>query len=228
MVLPERVRYGNPAQGTCGMAFSKAHRDDSNVRRGVADAKQDAFASRLRPSNVALAIDHCSVRERKHIYTCSLLFVISSVLALAQSGLGDSSPVPLIALESSPVSGAPLLEAEHRSARVGDTQFPVDKLTPGCQGVPFSTRSCAFAQQGPAPSTVSDYDIQSLRKDLRSAQKQLIAANMPLTDAEAQKFWPMYEQYDAEKVKINDDKLLVIKDYAVNFENLTDNQAQTW
>ncbi len=89
-------------------------------------------------------------------------------------------------------------------------------------------RSCAFAQQGPATSTVSDHDIQSLKKDLRSAQKQLIAANMPLTDAEAQKFWPMYEQYNAEKVKINDDKLLVIKDYAANFENLTDNQAQTW
>ena len=51
---------------------------------------------------------------------------------------------------------------------------------------------------------------------------------MPLTDAEGQKFWPMYEQYNAEKVKINDDKLLVIKDYAANFENLTDNQAQTW
>ena len=31
---------------------------------------------------------------------------------------------------------------------------------------------------------------QLLRKDLRSAQKQIIAANMPLTDAEAQKFWP--------------------------------------
>src|SRR6266403_32647 len=91
--------------------------------------------------NVALAIDHCSVRERKHIYTCCLLFVISSVLALAQPGLGDSSPVPLIALESGTVSGAPLLEAEHRSARVGDTQFPVDKLTPGCQGVPFSTNN---------------------------------------------------------------------------------------
>jgi hypothetical protein len=57
--------------------------------------------------------------------------------------------------------------------------------------------------------------------------KQIIAANMPLTDAEAQKFWPLYEQYNAEKVKINDDKLLVIKDYAANFEKLTDNQAQT-
>src|SRR6266576_5968934 len=50
---------------------------------------------------------------------------------------------------------------------------------------------------------------------------------MPLTNAEAQKFWPMYEQYNAEKVKINDDKLLVVKDYAANFGNLTDNQAQT-
>jgi CHASE2 domain-containing sensor protein len=90
--------------------------------------------------------------------------------------------------------------------------------------------SCAFAQQGPATPatpTASEHDIQLLRKDLRSAQKQIIAANMPLTDAEAQKFWPLYEQYNAEKVKINDDKLLVIKEYAANFEKLSDNQAQT-
>ena len=123
------------------MTFSKAHHDDSYVRLGVANAKQDTFASRLRPSNVALAIDHRSVRERKHIYTCCLLFVMSSVLALAQSGLEDPSPVPLIALDSSPASGELFLEAEHRSARVGDTQFPVDKPTPGCQGVPFSTNN---------------------------------------------------------------------------------------
>jgi hypothetical protein len=37
----------------------------------------------------------------------------------------------------------------------------------------------------------------------------------------------VYEQYNAEKAKINDDKLAVIKDYATNFESLTDNQAQT-
>lgn len=66
--------------------------------------------------------------------------------------------------------------------------------------------SCAFARQAPAPSSVSDKDINLLRKDLRSAQKQIIAANVLLTDAEAQKFWPVYEQYNAEKVKIKDDK----------------------
>jgi hypothetical protein len=37
----------------------------------------------------------------------------------------------------------------------------------------------------------------------------------------------VYEQYNAEKVKINDDKLLLIKDYAANFQNLTDYQAET-
>ena len=50
---------------------------------------------------------------------------------------------------------------------------------------------------------------------------------MLLTDTEAQKFWPVQEQYNAEKVKINDDKLLVIKDYAANFQNLIDYQAET-
>jgi len=123
------------------MTFSKAHNDDSYVRRGVAGAKQDAFAPKLRPSNVALATDYRRIRGRKHIYTCCLLFVMSSVLALGQSGLEYPSPVPLIALDSGPVSGALLLEAEHRSAHVGDAQFPVDKLTPDCRGVPFSTNN---------------------------------------------------------------------------------------
>jgi hypothetical protein len=117
------------------MTFSKAH-NDSDVGRDVADAKQDAFFSIWRPPAVALTFDHRSLRERKHIHACCLLFVMSSVLALAQSRLDDPSPVPL--LGSSPASGELLLEAEHRSARVGDAQFPVDKLTPGCQGVPFS------------------------------------------------------------------------------------------
>ena len=37
----------------------------------------------------------------------------------------------------------------------------------------------------------------------------------------------MYEQYTAEKVKVNDDKLSIIKDYAANLAALTDNLAET-
>jgi hypothetical protein len=54
----------------------------------------------------------------------------------------------------------------------------------------------------------------------------LIAANLPLTDAEAVKFWPLYDQYAAENTKINDTRFAVIKEYAANYNTLTDAQAQ--
>ncbi len=73
--------------------------------------------------------------------------------------------------------------------------------------------------------TVSDQDIQLLRQDLRSQKKQLIAANLKLTDTEATKFWPIYDQYVAELTKINNDKYAVVKEYANGYGTLTDAQA---
>jgi|SRR5690349_758339 hypothetical protein len=71
-----------------------------------------------------------------------------------------------------------------------------------------------------------DQQIQMLRKDLRSQRKQIIAANMNLTGDEAEKFWPVYEQYVADLVKINDTKYQLIKEYAQS-ENLSDAQVDT-
>ena len=45
-----------------------------------------------------------------------------------------------------------------------------------------------YSQQATAPPTVTDQDIQLLRKDLQSDKKLIVAAKMVLTDAEAQKF----------------------------------------
>jgi hypothetical protein len=73
--------------------------------------------------------------------------------------------------------------------------------------------------------TVSEQDIQLLRQDIRSEKKQLIAANLTLTDAEATKFWPAYDQYSAEMTKIGDQRYALIKEYAQNFGALTDDQA---
>jgi hypothetical protein len=50
-----------------------------------------------------------------------------------------------------------------------------------------------------------------------------------LTDAEATKFWPVYDQYQAEYKKIGDAKVALIKDYAQNWGTVTDAQAlQYW
>jgi len=91
-------------------------------------------------------------------------------------------------------------------------------------GVMLANDRVLFAQDS-ANSTVTDQDVQLLRKDLRSQKKQLIAANLPLTDAEAVKFWPVYDQYQAEITKIGDTRFALIKEYAANYNTLTDTQA---
>lgn len=70
-----------------------------------------------------------------------------------------------------------------------------------------------------------DQDVDLLRKDVRSQKKQIIAANLQLTDAEAEKFWPIYDQYTADLVKINDAKYGAIKDYVQNYDTMTDDRA---
>jgi hypothetical protein len=73
-----------------------------------------------------------------------------------------------------------------------------------------------------------DADVELMRQDLRAKRKQVIAANMPLTTAEATAFWPVYDRYIAETVKINDTRYALIKDYAKNYDTMTDDQADTF
>ncbi|HEX3471036.1 MAG TPA: hypothetical protein VHT28_07605 [Silvibacterium sp.] len=100
-------------------------------------------------------------------------------------------------------------------------------------GAVLLTHQPAFAQDsstqaGATQNAQIDQDITLLRKDIRSQKKQLIAANVPLTDAEAQAFWPVYDQYTAELVAINNDKYALIKEYAQNYGTMTDAQADDW
>src|SRR5215813_10116475 len=62
-------------------------------------------------------------------------------------------------------------------------------------------------QAGPSTQEQAlDVQIKMLRQDLRSQRKQVIAANMSLTDTEAEKFWPTYQRYVDELVKNNNTK----------------------
>src|SRR5215470_20030808 len=52
-----------------------------------------------------------------------------------------------------------------------------------------------------------DQDIEMLKSNIRSQKKQIVAANMDLTDGEAEKFWPVYDRYAADLAKIYDTKI---------------------
>jgi hypothetical protein len=86
-------------------------------------------------------------------------------------------------------------------------------------------QSSAQTPSNNSAQSSTDQDIDLLRKDIRSQKKQIIAANLQLTDAEAVKFWPIYDQYTAELVKINDAKYAAVKEYATNYSTLSDDQA---
>jgi hypothetical protein len=88
----------------------------------------------------------------------------------------------------------------------------------------LAQQSTQQSQQSSAPA-VSDKDIQMLRADIRSQRKQIVAANMPLTDAEATKFWPVYDAYMLEVQKNADVRVGLIKEYAQTYDTMTDAQA---
>jgi hypothetical protein len=94
-------------------------------------------------------------------------------------------------------------------------------------------RAAAQAQAQPtaaqAPSANAqqelNQDVKLLREDIRAKKKQLIATNLTLTPDQATKFWPLYDQYTAELVQINNEKYAVLKEYATSWGSLTDEQA---
>jgi hypothetical protein len=90
-----------------------------------------------------------------------------------------------------------------------------------------AANSTLLAQRETASGVEVEKDLALIRRDIRAEKKKLIAANISLTETEATKFWPVYDQYVAEMTKHNDEFYGLIKDYAANQKTLTDAQAST-
>ena len=71
-----------------------------------------------------------------------------------------------------------------------------------------------------------DAKIQAARAEVQAERTKLVAANLPLTEEESAKFWPLYNEYRAEATKLGDRSVALIKDYAANYETMTDAKAQ--
>lgn len=103
-------------------------------------------------------------------------------------------------------------------------------------GIHVCGNSRSLAQDKSAPSAgvaprsgenFADQQMALMHKQIDSMKKQLIAANLTLTDTEAIKFWPVYDQYSAELKKITNTKDALIKEYANEYGSLTDEQADS-
>ena len=74
----------------------------------------------------------------------------------------------------------------------------------------------------------SDQDVQLFAQNLESQKKQMVAANMDLTDSEAEKFWPVYNRYAADLAKIYDTKLTLVEGYLENYQSMNGEEAEAY
>ena len=88
-------------------------------------------------------------------------------------------------------------------------------------GLTLSTGSAA-PPSSEAQKKNSDYYIELVRRDVRQDAREIIGGKLAFTQAEADKFWPVYERYEAELKRLGDEKVALINDYADNYKSMTD------
>jgi Spy/CpxP family protein refolding chaperone len=70
-----------------------------------------------------------------------------------------------------------------------------------------------------------DEEMQLVRDQWGVDKKQLIMDYMKFSDAESKAFWPIYDAFMKEHRKVMDARINLIKDYANNFDKLTNTKA---
>ena len=74
--------------------------------------------------------------------------------------------------------------------------------------------------------------LELLRSDIRSEKTAIVTAAMQLSDAESEKFWPIYREYEKDLANRNDKVVALIKSYGAAYESMDDAKAKelasTW
>ena len=84
----------------------------------------------------------------------------------------------------------------------------------------------APAQTNPEFADLND-TIEMVRSVAALERRNVLRANLGLTMEESAEFWPIYDEYDIDKKRINDRLVKIITDYAAEQENLSDKLAKS-
>ncbi len=67
--------------------------------------------------------------------------------------------------------------------------------------------------------------VELARADIRTEKSCILAENLPLTETEAQGFWPLQREYDAEFTKLLDERYAAIIRFSEHYGSMTDAEA---
>ena len=68
--------------------------------------------------------------------------------------------------------------------------------------------------------------IEMLRQEVGKDRRDIVKANMLLTNSEATRFWPIYDEYRGDMKKIDDRRVKLITDFAANRTSMSEDEAE--
>jgi|SRR5215510_13264175 len=89
----------------------------------------------------------------------------------------------------------------------------------------FWLSPAAETAAGPNVPLMTQADSETLLSTIRANRRALIAVNLALTQDEAEKFWPLYDRYQAEMAALGDRVAALVQDYIANFRDLSNEKA---
>ena len=71
----------------------------------------------------------------------------------------------------------------------------------------------------------ADSYIEVLKSEIKTDKKAIITETMGFTEQESQAFWPIYNEFEHELSQLSDKRISNIKDFAANYDSLSDKKA---
>jgi Spy/CpxP family protein refolding chaperone len=68
--------------------------------------------------------------------------------------------------------------------------------------------------------------IAELRQEAGQDRRNIVRANMLLTETESARFWPLYDEYRAERQKIGDRRVRLITDFLAQKNSMSEDEAR--
>jgi hypothetical protein len=68
-------------------------------------------------------------------------------------------------------------------------------------------------------------ELEIIKSKFKVEKKEIIAEFMKFSEEEAVRFWPIYEEYEAERTKLGNKRVELLKRYASEYKTITDDQV---
>ena len=91
----------------------------------------------------------------------------------------------------------------------------------------FAVTALVAGTAAAAGNVAEATDLQALRASVRADKKALVAGTLTLTDAEARKFWPLYDAYQRDLDMINRRRVVAVEGLIARDKPLSDLYART-